>query len=71
MGEKIKTLGTVNIKNSVFEIELNKPSASGLQRQIHIQSKDSRFEMDEGDFLRFAISILVAEKNLKNTKGIK
>ena len=71
MGEKIKILGTINIKNSAFEVELNKPPVSGLSRQIHIQSKDSRFEMDESDFLRLAISVLVAEKNLKNIKVIK
>jgi hypothetical protein len=71
MGEKIKTLSRGKLLNAYFEIELNHPSSSGQDEQIHIQSNKFRFEMDKKDYIKYALSILVAEKNLKNLKGIK
>ena len=71
MGEKIKTLSKGNILNTEFEIELNHPPASGQDQQIHIQSDKFRFEIDKKDYIEYALSILVAEKNLKNLKGLK
>jgi len=70
MGEKIKTLSKGKLLNTGFEIELNHPSSSGQDQQIHIQSDKFRFEMDRKDYLNYALSILVAEKNLKTLKKI-
>ena len=70
MGEKIKTLSKGKILNNIFEIELNHPSSSGQDEQIHIQSDKFRFEMDKKDYIKYALSILVAEKNLKGIKCI-
>jgi hypothetical protein len=70
MGEKIKTLSKGKILNVDFEIELNHPPVDGEDQQIHIQSKKFRFEMDKKDYLKYALSILVAEKNLKSLKDI-
>ena len=71
MGEIIKKLSEGRILMSDNEIELNHPPASGQEQQIHIQTEKFRFEMDKSDFLKFATSILVAEKNLKHSKGIE
>lgn len=68
MGEKIKTLSKGNLINSEFEIELNHPPSKGQDYQIHIQSEKFRFEMDKKDYIKYALSVLVAEKNLKNSK---
>ena len=71
MGEKIKTLSRGKLLNSDFEIELNHPPLSGQDEQIHVQSDKFRFEMDKKDYLKYALAILVAEKNLKNLKRLK
>ena len=71
MGEKIKTLSKGKLLNIDFEVELNHPPRAGLDQQIHIQSDKFRFEIDKKDYIKYAFSILVAEKNLKNLKGIK
>jgi len=71
MGEKIKTLSKGKILNTEFEIELNYPPRKGQDYQIHIQSDKFRFEIDKKDYLKYALSILTAEKNLKNLKAIK
>ena len=71
MGEKIKTLAIGNIKKNKFEIELNHPLSKGKDQQVHIQSSKLRFEMDKKDYIKYALAILVAEKNLKNLKDIK
>ena len=70
MGEKIKTLSTSILLNDRFEIELNHPPIAGKDKQVHIQSSKFRLEMNESDFIKYAISILLAEKNLKNLKNI-
>jgi len=70
MGEKIKILAIGKIQNIDFEIELNHPPSKGFDEQIHIQSKKFRFEIDRKEYLKYALSILVAEKNLKNLKKI-
>lgn len=71
MGEKIKTLSKGKLLNTDFDIELNHPLSVGLDEQIHIQSDKFRLEMDKKDYLQYALSILVAEKNLKMIKKIK
>ncbi|ACM93703.1 hypothetical protein NAMH_1664 [Nautilia profundicola AmH] len=70
MGEKIKTLSKGKILAKEFEIELNHPPRAGLDEQIHIQSEKFRFEIYKKDYLKYALSVLTAEKNLKNLKGI-
>jgi len=69
MGEKIKILAKGKILDEVFEIELNHPPSNGLDQQIHIQSEKFRFELDKRDFIKYALSILVASKNLRGIKG--
>tara|TARA_B110000858_G_scaffold158464_1_gene181631 strand:+ start:230 stop:445 length:216 start_codon:yes stop_codon:yes gene_type:complete len=71
MGEKIKILSKGKILNSNFEIELNHPITNEQDKQIHIQSDKFRLEMDKKDYIKYALSILVAAKNLKILKGLK
>lgn len=71
MGEKIKTLSNGNLSNADFEIELNHPSFSGQDQQVHIQSDKCRFEMDKKDYIKFALVVLVAKQNLKSMKSLK
>jgi hypothetical protein len=71
MGEKIKTLSKGKILNNEFEIELNHPISKKQDQQIHIQSTKVRFELDKKDYIKYAISVLVAAKNLKILKGLK
>jgi len=71
MGDKIKTLSKGKLLNQNFEIELNHPVLTGHDQLIHIQSNKFRFEMDKKDYLIYALSILLAEKNLKLLKSIK
>ena len=71
MGEKIKTISKGKILNNNFEIELNEPTILGQDEQIHIQSDKFRVEMDKKDFVKYSLSILLAEKNLKILKKLK
>jgi len=71
MGEKIKTISKGKILNNNFEIELNEPTIYGQDEQIHIQSNKVRVEMDKKDFVKYSLSILLAEKNLKILKKLK
>lgn len=71
MGEKIKTLSRGKLFGSALEIELNGPVINNDDRQVHIQSDNYRFEMNKNDYIKYAMSLLVAEKNLKNLKAIK
>ncbi len=71
MGEKVKVLSKGKLVNTTFEIELNKPTFVGQSNQIHIQTNKNRIELGQDDYLAYAFTVLVAEKNLKNLKGIK
>jgi len=70
MGEKIKIIAKGSMSGSNFEIELNHPVLKGRDQQIHIQSENFRFELDKKDYIKYALSILVADKNLKIIKGL-
>lgn len=71
MGEKVKLLGSFYFKSKIYEIELNKPPVSGATEQVHIQSDNFRLEIDKADYIKFAISILVATSKLKKIKGME
>ena len=71
MGEKIKSLGHINIQNMSFEVELNHPPSSGTPKQIHIQSKNFRMELDEKEFIQFACAVRLAKEKLERLKKIQ
>jgi hypothetical protein len=70
MGEKIKTLSSGLIAGQAMEIELNHPVIHGHDQQVHVQTESFRVDLDKKDYLKFALSVLVAEKNLKLLKKI-
>jgi hypothetical protein len=71
MGEKIKILAKGKLLGSDIEIELNRSPSKGCDEQIHLQSKKLRFEIDKKDYIKYALTILVAEKNLRRLKKLK
>ena len=71
MGEKIKTLGSVQINCEKFEIELNHPPSMGQGRQIHIQSEKFRCELEEEEFIRVAVAVRLAAEKLRYSKKLK
>ena len=71
MGEKIKTLASGKVQGSYLEIELNYPTSKGLDQSVHIQSNKFRLDINRKEYIGYAISILVARRNLKNLKKIK
>lgn len=70
MGEKIKTLDKGKLHGKIIEIELNHPTSHRGEQQIHIQNNKYRFELNKSEFIRLALTILVAEKNLKKLKNL-
>lgn len=68
MGEKIETLSEGYLLGNRFEIELNRALSKGGDEQIHIQSPKFRIEMNKKDYLKYALSVLAAEKKLKDIK---
>ncbi len=71
MGEKIKTLSKGVILKTNFEVELNHPVSFNQDQQIHIQSDNFRFEIDKSDYIKYALSVMLALRNFKNLKKIK
>ena len=69
MGEILKRLGTVKIKNADYEVELNMPHSSSQLAQIHIQASEIRLEATEIDFCRIVCSILKARAKLEFLKS--
>ena len=70
MGEKIKKLGEIQIHGKLYDVELNEPHVATKPNQVHIQSDDFRFEINELDFYRMGLLIKIAEKKLKKIKSI-
>jgi hypothetical protein len=71
MGEKIDTIAQGKILDNRVEIELNGSVTGNGDLQVHIQSDKFRFELDRSDFIKYGLTVLHAEKNLKALKGIK
>lgn len=70
MGEKIRKLSEGKLLGADFEVELNHPTVSGQDQQVHIQSDRFRFEMGRKEYIKYALAVLLAERNLKNLKGL-
>ena len=70
MGEKLKILSRVRLKNSEIEIELNKASKIDGPRSIHLQNDAFRLDMDEREFIKLAMTVLASKRKLLVLKGI-
>jgi hypothetical protein len=71
MGEKITDLATGDVLGARLEIELNHPNVEGQQRQVHLQSSGFRFELSQGEYIKCALVVLEAARNLKQLKNIQ
>lgn len=71
MGEKIRTLGKIELNGQNFEVEENFPDKPGLETDFHIQSENSRLQMSRSEFMRFAAVIAGAGKQLRRLKGLE
>lgn len=71
MGELIKTVGEIGVKNVNLHIEVNEPSGSGNSEEIHLQNEIFRYSLPKEKFLKFAFGILEAERQFRWLKGLK
>ena len=71
MGEKITDLARGTVLGTRLEIELNHPNIEGQQRQVHLQSSDLRFELNQDEYIKCALVVLKAARNLKQLKNIQ
>lgn len=70
MGEKISVLSSGAILGKKFEIELNTAHVQGMPRDVHIQSDQFRYQLNEHEFVRLALSILSARRRLVAMKEL-
>lgn len=70
MGEKIANLGKISLRECNIDVEINHPLSAGMPRQIHIQSNNFRFELNEDEFIRLVSAVLLAKEKLKRQKKI-
>lgn len=68
MGEKIKDLSKIIIKDKELLIELNKGTHKLGKYDVHIQNSDFRLNVNEKDFLKIALTTLYAKENLEYIK---
>lgn len=69
MGELLRKIGTLDINGVKMDVELNAPSAHGLERSVHLQNPSFRLEMSEGDFYQVAGAILESYRQFEWIKG--
>ncbi len=65
MGEHIKDLATVILKNQTIKIELNKKDVEDREYDIHIEAPYFRYNMSDHEFMKFAASIAEAKRKLE------
>ena len=68
MGEKIKTVGILNIKSNNYEVEINEPETEGNGFVIHIQGNEFRMDFSEREFYQLAASVMLAKRQLLRIK---
>jgi len=71
MGELFKKAGQVNVKDTVFDVEINEPFDKETGGLIHIQSDNFRLDMTQWDFYNMAATIILAKKQLTLIKKMK
>lgn len=68
MGEIYKKIGSVEIKEKIYNIELNYPSGSETEFSVHIQGESSRMELSYSEFQDLYYGLISASKLLKSYK---
>ena len=70
MGEKIKDIGKLNIKEMGFDVEINEPVDKERGAMVHIQNDGFRIEMSQRDFYDMAAAVMLAKRQLERIKNI-
>lgn len=69
MGEKIKVISQVKLKDMTLDIELNDGTAQSKKPQyIHLQNDRFRLALSDSEYVQMAIAIRSANKKLKAYK---
>ena len=68
MGEKIRDLSSFAIGNAPINVELNKAEDDSDEYIIHIESPKFRAAMYDKEFMKMVVSVMEAERKLKNKK---
>ena len=72
MGEKIKVIDTVDIKDLHFDIELNEGTVVAKKPlYIHLQNERFRLAVPDYEFMQMAISVYTAKRKLIIEKGLE
>ena len=70
MGELIRKVGTINIGEQSFDVEINVSTSDRNQHEIHIQNDKARLALTEKQFCKMATCILLARRQLHQIKEI-
>lgn len=72
MGERIRDLAQIRLKNMAVNIELNAGSAYHSDANyIHIQNDRLRLELSDREYLQIAVAVRVAADKIKSYKDLK
>ncbi len=71
MGERIRDLAKIQLKDMPVSIELNAGSAyHSDSNYIHIQNERLRLELSDREYLQIAIAVRVAADKIKKYKDL-
>ena len=71
MGEIFKNLGNIEIKDSLYKLEINYPSGKETEYSVHIQGESSRMELSYSEFLELYYGLISSYKLLRSYKKNK
>ncbi len=72
MGEKIRDISKVDMKNLSFLIELNDGTVNARKPQyIHLQNDRFRLALSDSEFIQMAVAIRAAGKKIKEYKSFE
>ena len=68
MGEIFRNLGNIEIKESLYKLELNYPSGKEKEYSVHIQGESSRMELSYSEFIDLYYGLISAYKIIRSYK---
>ena len=71
MGEIFKNLGNIEIKDSLYKLEINYPSGKETEYSVHIQGESSRMELSYSEFIDLYYGLISAYKIIRSYKKNK
>lgn len=70
MGEKIANLAQIDLKGTVFNLEINASATGASQHDFHLQSAGMRLDFDVYDLLMASSALLNSADKLRTLKKI-